>query len=74
MTHTISEKHKLLARVRRMRGQIEGIERAINGEAGCEQILHLLVRSGVDFGPVLKEWTFFAVARNDRVSEFLEHK
>jgi FrmR/RcnR family transcriptional regulator, repressor of frmRAB operon len=38
MTHTIREKQKLLARVRRMRGQIEGIERALNGEADCEQI------------------------------------
>jgi DNA-binding FrmR family transcriptional regulator len=40
MTHTVREKHKLLARVRRIRGQVEGIERALNGEAGCEQILH----------------------------------
>ena len=42
MAHTIREKHKLLARVRRMRGQVEGIERALDGEAGCEQILHLI--------------------------------
>ena len=43
MAHTIREKHKLLARVRRLRGQIEGIERALNGEVGCEQIMHLIV-------------------------------
>jgi len=42
MAHTIREKHKLLARVRRLRGQIEGIERALNGEVGCEQIMHLI--------------------------------
>ena len=42
MTHTIREKKKLLARVRRMRGQLEGIERALNEEAGCEQIMHLI--------------------------------
>jgi DNA-binding FrmR family transcriptional regulator len=42
MTHTISEKAKLLARVRRIRGQVEAIERALEGEAGCEQVMHLL--------------------------------
>ena len=42
MAHTIREKHKLLARVRRLRGQVEGIERALNGEVGCEQIMHLI--------------------------------
>jgi DNA-binding FrmR family transcriptional regulator len=42
MTHTVREKHKLLARVRRIRGQVEGIERALNGEAGCDQIMHLI--------------------------------
>jgi len=42
MTHTIREKQKLLARVRRIRGQVEAIERALNAEAGCEQVMHLL--------------------------------
>jgi DNA-binding FrmR family transcriptional regulator len=42
MAHTIREKQKLLARVRRIRGQIDGIERALNEEAGCEQVLHLI--------------------------------
>jgi len=42
MTHTIREKKKLLARVRRIRGQLEGIERALNEETGCEQIMHLI--------------------------------
>src|ERR1700676_4273374 len=42
MTHTIREKQKLLARVRRIRGQVEAIERALDGEAGCEQVMHLL--------------------------------
>lgn len=42
MTHTIREKHKLLARVRRIRGQVEGIERALDGEAGCDQVMHLI--------------------------------
>jgi len=42
MTHTIREKQKLLARVRRIRGQIEAIERALETEAGCEQVMHLI--------------------------------
>jgi FrmR/RcnR family transcriptional regulator, repressor of frmRAB operon len=42
MTHTIRETQKLLARVRRLRGQIEAVERALEGEAGCEQVMHLI--------------------------------
>jgi DNA-binding FrmR family transcriptional regulator len=42
MTHTIREKAKLLARVRRIRGQIEALERALEDEAGCEKTLHLI--------------------------------
>jgi FrmR/RcnR family transcriptional regulator, repressor of frmRAB operon len=42
MTHTIREKSKLLARVRRVRGQVEAIERALDTEAGCEQVMHLI--------------------------------
>jgi len=42
MTHTVREKQKLLARVRRLRGQIEAIERALETEAGCEQVMHLI--------------------------------
>ena len=40
--HTIREKQKLLARVRRIRGQVEAIERALESEAGCEKVMHLL--------------------------------
>jgi DNA-binding FrmR family transcriptional regulator len=40
MTHTVREKQKLLVRVRRIRGQVEAIERALDGEAGCEQVMH----------------------------------
>jgi FrmR/RcnR family transcriptional regulator, repressor of frmRAB operon len=42
MTHTIREKKKLLARARRIRGQVEAIERALETEAGCEQVMHLI--------------------------------
>ncbi len=42
MSHTVREQKKLLARVRRIRGQVESIERALSSEAGCEQVLHLI--------------------------------
>ena len=42
MTHTIREKQKLLARVRRIRGQVEAVERALDGEADCGKVLHLI--------------------------------
>lgn len=42
MTHTVREKQKLLARVRRIRGQIEAVERALEAESGCEKVMHLL--------------------------------
>jgi DNA-binding FrmR family transcriptional regulator len=42
MSHTIREQQKLLARVRRIRGQVESIERALSNEAGCEQVMHLI--------------------------------
>jgi len=42
MSHTRHQKQKLLARVRRMKGQVEAIERALESEAGSEQVLHLI--------------------------------
>lgn len=42
MSHTVHEKRKLLARVRRIKGLVEAIERALEGEAGCEKVLHLI--------------------------------
>jgi len=42
MGHTAREKTKLLNRIRRIRGQIEAVERALEAEQGCAEILHLL--------------------------------
>jgi len=42
MSHTVQDKQKLLARVRRIKGQVEAVERALDGEAGCDQVLHLI--------------------------------
>jgi DNA-binding FrmR family transcriptional regulator len=43
MSHTKSEKAKLMNRIRRVRGQIEAVERAIESEEGCAAVLHLIV-------------------------------
>jgi len=42
VSHTIREKQKLLNRVRRIKGQVEAIERALEGENGCNDVLQLI--------------------------------
>ncbi len=42
MSHSVTEKQKLLNRVRCLRGQIEGIERSLDMDAGCTQIMQQL--------------------------------
>jgi DNA-binding FrmR family transcriptional regulator len=42
MSHTAREKTKLLNRVRRIRGQIEAVERALEQEIGCADVLQLI--------------------------------
>ncbi len=42
MSHTIKEKKRLLARVGRIRGQVEAIERALTEEVDCERIMHMI--------------------------------
>jgi DNA-binding FrmR family transcriptional regulator len=39
MTHIRSEKQKLLNRIRRIRGQLDAVERALEAEAGCAAVL-----------------------------------
>lgn len=39
MAHTIKGKAKLLARVRRIRGQAEGLEKALEAETDCSAVL-----------------------------------
>lgn len=42
MTHAIQEKQKLLNRLRRVRGQIDGIERALEADAECTELMRQL--------------------------------
>jgi FrmR/RcnR family transcriptional regulator, repressor of frmRAB operon len=43
MGHTVREKAKLLARVKRIRGQVEALERALESEKGCSEVLQQIV-------------------------------
>lgn len=42
MGHTIKEKTKLLNRARRIRGQVEALERALEQERECGEVLRLV--------------------------------
>lgn len=42
MAHAIKNKSKLLGRVRRIKGQLEAVERALETELGCSDVLMLV--------------------------------
>jgi DNA-binding FrmR family transcriptional regulator len=42
MAHTLKEKEKLRLRVRRIRGQIDAVERALAEEKDCGDVLQLI--------------------------------
>ncbi len=42
MAHTIRDKKKLLNRVRRIRGQVEAIEKALDHERDCTELLQTI--------------------------------
>lgn len=50
MAHLQRDKKKLLNRVRRIRGQVEAIERALDGERDAHDVLHLIAgcRGAID--------------------------
>jgi FrmR/RcnR family transcriptional regulator, repressor of frmRAB operon len=39
MAHTLKDHKKLLNRIRRIRGQLDAVERALEQEAGCAAVL-----------------------------------
>jgi DNA-binding FrmR family transcriptional regulator len=50
MAHLDKEKQKLIARIKRIRGQCEAIERSLTAEDDCANVLMLLanVRGGIN--------------------------
>jgi DNA-binding FrmR family transcriptional regulator len=50
MTHLVKEKQKLVARIKRIRGQVDSIERSLSTGDDCADVLMLLanVRGGIN--------------------------
>jgi len=50
MSHIDKEKQKLVARIRRIRGQVDAIERSLSSSDDCADVLMLLanVRGGIN--------------------------
>ena len=48
--HTVRHKKKLVARIRRVKGQIEAVERALADERGCEEVVRTIAaaRGAID--------------------------
>jgi DNA-binding FrmR family transcriptional regulator len=40
--HTVKHKKQLVSRVRRVKGQIEAVERALEDERGCEEVVRTI--------------------------------
>jgi DNA-binding FrmR family transcriptional regulator len=55
MTHTVRDKQKLLARIRRIRGQVAAIERDLEAEAGCEPVMHQLASTRAALAGLMAE-------------------
>ncbi len=49
------DKQKLLARVRRIRGQADAVERALESEAGCDKVMHLLASTRAAMAGLMSE-------------------
>jgi len=45
MAHPVVERQKLLNRVRRLRGQVDAIERALIADEGCTEVMRLVTAS-----------------------------
>jgi FrmR/RcnR family transcriptional regulator, repressor of frmRAB operon len=55
MAHTIRDKQKIINRVRRIRGQVEAIEKAVLEEKDCSNILHTIAACRGAIGGLMVE-------------------
>jgi DNA-binding FrmR family transcriptional regulator len=55
MGHTVRDQQKLLNRIRRIRGQVEAVERTLEGEADCSDVMHLLTAARGAINSLLAE-------------------
>jgi DNA-binding FrmR family transcriptional regulator len=73
MAHIVREKTKLLNRVKRIRGQMEAVERALESDIGCTEMLHRLaaVRGSINglMAKVMEDHIRFHVADPKHASD-----
>ncbi|MBN9218526.1 MAG: metal/formaldehyde-sensitive transcriptional repressor [Mesorhizobium sp.] len=73
MSHTTREKTKLINRVRRIRGQMDAVERALQDEKGCADVLQLIagVRGAINglMAEVVEDHILLHVADGDLAQE-----
>jgi FrmR/RcnR family transcriptional regulator, repressor of frmRAB operon len=55
MGHTVRDQQKLLNRIRRIRGQVEAVERTLEGAADCADVMHLLTAARGAINSLLAE-------------------
>jgi DNA-binding FrmR family transcriptional regulator len=55
MGHTVRDQQKLLNRIRRIRGQVEAVERTLEGAADCSDVMHLLTAARGAINSLLAE-------------------
>jgi DNA-binding FrmR family transcriptional regulator len=55
MGHAVRDQQKLLNRIRRIRGQVEAVERTLEGEADCSDVMHLLTAARGAINSLLAE-------------------
>ncbi len=77
MAHTVREKTKLVNRVKRIRGQMEAVERALESDIGCADVLHRLsaVRGALNglMAKVMEDHIRYHVAgRADAAEELID--
>ena len=53
--HIVENREKLLARVRRIAGQVGAIERQLSGDAGCSETLQLVASVRGAVGSLMEE-------------------
>lgn len=53
--HVVADREKLLARVRRIAGQIRAVERQLAGDAGCSETLQLVASVRGAVGSLMEE-------------------
>jgi DNA-binding FrmR family transcriptional regulator len=55
LAHVAEEKQKLLNRVRRLRGQVDALERALDAEEGCSEVMRLLAAARGAINAIMAE-------------------